>query len=100
MCKWGTDAPVALCRPREHSGRIVVMVDACIASQVQKLNDQGIWTLGCCCGHGKEHPHALIHSTSAEFARALGYQTEPYGEQSYKVRLVSSSEYKSTPKSE
>lgn len=29
-------------------------VDACIAPLVQMLNDYGIETLGCCCGHGKE----------------------------------------------
>lgn len=29
-------------------------VDACIAPIVQALNDAGILTAGCCCGHGKE----------------------------------------------
>jgi len=51
--KCGTDAVmVKLCKPREHSGRTIVPVDACIAPIVQALNDAGIETLGSCCGHG------------------------------------------------
>jgi hypothetical protein len=29
------------------------MVDACIAPLVQAMNDRGVHTLGCCCGHGE-----------------------------------------------
>lgn len=53
MCKWGTDKIVRLCKPRPVSGRTEIMVDACLADLVQALNDAGIETQGCCCGHGK-----------------------------------------------
>ena len=53
MCKWGTSQTVRLCSPLEVSGRTEISVDACIADVVQLLNDNGIKTLGSCCGHGK-----------------------------------------------
>lgn len=89
MCEHGTDMPVTLNHPREHSGRTVVMVDACIAEEVQALNDAGVWTLGCCCGHGKAEPEALIHHSAATLAEALGYQPEPYNTDCYRIVLRS-----------
>jgi hypothetical protein len=53
MCKWGTDKTVKLCKPMLVSGRTEIAVDDCIADLVQALNDAGIETIGCCCGHGK-----------------------------------------------
>lgn len=87
MCAWGTDAPVTLNRPREHSGRTIIAVDACIAAEVQALNDAGVWTLDCCCGHGKAPASALIHPESVDTARALGYNPQPYDGHSYEIRL-------------
>ncbi|WP_143083056.1 hypothetical protein [Salibacterium qingdaonense] len=73
-----------------------VRVDACIADEVQQLNDQGIVTLGCCCNHGtagqnvewenafgiwKSHadpPIALIRENSVRAAKKLGYNPYPY----------------------
>jgi len=60
MCKWGTDVEVKLCRPRKHSGLTTAKVDACIAPLVQMLNDYGIQTEGCCCGHGKKGTETSI----------------------------------------
>ena len=53
MCKWGTDAVVRLAVPMPVSGRTEIKVDACIAPLVQALNDAGIETVACCCGHGR-----------------------------------------------
>ncbi len=53
MCEWGTEKFVKLNRPRPVSGRLVIPVDACIAPLVQLLQDHGVRTIGCCCGHGK-----------------------------------------------
>jgi hypothetical protein len=80
MCAHGTVKMVKLNRPREVSGRTVVPVDACIADEVQALNDAGVHTLGSCCGHGEtdRFPHVLIHPDSTELAKALGYNPEPY----------------------
>jgi hypothetical protein len=73
-----------------------VKVDACIADEIQDLNDQGIITLGCCCGHGRageviewenafgrwkgyaDPPSVLIQEESVEEARRLGYRPYPY----------------------
>jgi len=53
MCKWGTDKDVLLMKQKLFSGRIETKVDACIAPLVQMLNNYGIETIACCCGHGK-----------------------------------------------
>ena len=53
MCKWGTDKNVLLMKQKLFSGRIEIKVDACIAPLIQMLNDYGIETIACCCGHGK-----------------------------------------------
>jgi len=36
-------------------------IDKCIAPIVQALNDGGIYTSGCCCGHGKTDGNILLH---------------------------------------
>ncbi|MGG1531397.1 hypothetical protein [Brevibacillus agri] len=74
----------------------MVKVDACIADEIQKLNDLGVVTLGCCCGHGKAGeivewenefgrwkgygtpPITLIREESVFVARELGYTPYPY----------------------
>jgi len=53
LCKFGTDRLVRLCKAKEISGREAVPVDECIAPLVQMLNDYGIETIACCCGHGQ-----------------------------------------------
>lgn len=52
MCQWGTDAVVRLAYRMPVSGRTEIAVDACLAPLVQMLNDYGVHTTGCCCGHG------------------------------------------------
>lgn len=53
MCKYGTNKDVFLMKVKPFSGRREIPVDACIAPLVQVLNDYGIETIACCCGHGK-----------------------------------------------
>ena len=65
MCKWGTYKDVKLAYPKECSGRTVVPVDSCIAKVIQKLNDEKIYTKGCCCGHGKSDPDIVIDSSGS-----------------------------------
>lgn len=77
MCQHGTVKMVKLNRPRPVSGRTEVPVDACIADEVQFLNDAGVWTLGSCCGHGSYPPHVIIAKESVELAKRLGYNPEP-----------------------
>ena len=52
MCQWGNDAIVRLAYRMPVSGRTEIAVDACLAPLVQMLNDYGVHTKGCCCGHG------------------------------------------------
>ena len=53
MCKWGQYKEIVLCKPNKFSKRTKVFVDYCIADVVQMLNDYGVQTTGCCCGHNK-----------------------------------------------
>lgn len=66
MCKWGKYKKVKLCKPRENSGRIKIYVDSCISKLVQELNNHGVHTEGCCCGHFKGDGEILINSDSFE----------------------------------
>jgi len=63
MCEWGNYKTVYVIR-RNHpdlpDGWYPVAVDACIADYVQEMNDKGIITVGCCCGHGKNIAHIEI----------------------------------------
>lgn len=40
-------------KQKSISRRKGIKVDACLAPLVQMLNDYGIETIACCCGHGK-----------------------------------------------
>jgi hypothetical protein len=93
MCKHGTYIDVEVIN--KQNGR-VVKIDACIADEIQTLNNLGVVTLGCCCGHGnagkiiewangfgewKGHdypPHTLIDQKSIEDVKELGYRPFPY----------------------
>ena len=74
MCKWGTEVMVTLCRPKLISGRLVVPVDECIAPLVQLLNDHGVRTIGCCCGHGKG-PGYINFEDAEGFAQEIPLET-------------------------
>ncbi len=94
MCKNGTLKDVLVINPSQN--RKQVKVDACIAEEVQQLNNEGIVTLGCCCGHGeagkiveiknasgtfKEYlqpPSTLLEERSVRKAKTLGYKPFPY----------------------
>ena len=59
MCNWGIDTIIKLAYPMPNSGRTEIGVDACIAPLIQILNNYGIHTVGCCCGHGKANGSVL-----------------------------------------
>lgn len=59
MCKWGTTVsrylPVSARRSHTGTARMKTTgIDSCIAPIVDALNNGGIPTEECCCGHGKE----------------------------------------------
>lgn len=94
MCLYGIYKWVDIINPNQTQKR--VSVDACIADEIQELNNKGIITLGSCCGHGRageiikwendfgtwnsyqNPPHVLIHANSVKDAKLLGYRPFPY----------------------
>jgi hypothetical protein len=38
----------------------IVRVDMCIAPLIEQLNDHGIKTLSCCCGHDRYEPTVIV----------------------------------------
>ena len=58
MCDWGETIPLWVLIPAElsytHQDKWAQKpVDKCLASIVRALNNAGIYTSSCCCGHGK-----------------------------------------------
>lgn len=58
MCTWGTDVRMDVPMPARvaHNGVAQIQtwgIDACIAPLVAALNAAGLYTVNCCCGHGK-----------------------------------------------
>ncbi len=51
-----------------------IKVDDCIAQEIVWLNSCGVRTEGCCCGHGKFNPEAMIKPSSKKRAIELGYE--------------------------
>ncbi|MFC7064001.1 hypothetical protein [Halobacillus seohaensis] len=93
MCLYGNYKRVKVISQQSNTE---VTVDACIADEIQSLNDRGVVTLGCCCGHGKagsiveyengygnwkahtDPPMALLEHQSVDLARELEYTPFPY----------------------
>jgi hypothetical protein len=66
VCKYGSEVFLYVPIPAHlsHTGKFRwdwKAVDYCIAPLVQALNDAGIYTAGCCCGHGREDGNIILH---------------------------------------
>lgn len=66
MCDWGDEVLIKVPIPAHlsHTGKMRwgrKGVDRCLAPIVTALNAAGIYTANCCCGHGKENPHIILH---------------------------------------
>ena len=58
--------------PSWVKGAPTILVDKCIADQIQCLWDAGIWTTCSCCGHNGEAPrHVVVSKDDADKAKAL-----------------------------
>lgn len=86
MCKHGTVKYIKLNKPRP-SGKQIVPVDACIANEVQMLNDKNVITYGCCCGHFERDPECLVDIKSKEILEQLGYELKCFDELHNKQRI-------------
>ena len=51
------ELPPEIATDRENRS---VCLDRCIADTIRHLWNNGIQTLGCCCGHNKEKPNVVI----------------------------------------
>jgi len=63
MCKKGNHVEMKV-RVDINGGVIIFRqqpIDSCIAPLVKALNDAGIYTASCCCGHGEELGHIWLH---------------------------------------
>ena len=68
MCKWDENTSMggeqvvldlpAFVRPDKE--KRTVSIDKCIVPVIEGLWDAGVYTLGCCCGHGKENPSVVL----------------------------------------
>ena len=57
-----------------------VNIDKCLVHEVIDLWEQGIRTIGSCCGHGKPHmqpPYIQVAPEFSEQMRELGYKERP-----------------------
>jgi hypothetical protein len=66
MCKWGNTIILMVPIPAYLSYTDKFRwdkkgIDSCIAPIVQALNNAGIYTSNCCCGHGKEDGEIFLH---------------------------------------
>ena len=53
-----------------------VGIDKCILKEMQYLWNQGIKTLGCCCGHKVQSGYIQVKKSSIEKMKELGYELE------------------------
>jgi hypothetical protein len=61
--------PVIVPAYLSHTGKAhakIVGVDACIADQVRRLNEEGRLTANCCCGHGRGPGSIILHDGTEE----------------------------------
>ena len=71
--EWGGDIPpVTLPRPAWSTREQGISIDKCIAQTIQMLWDNGVTTMGSCCGHNRESPTVILDANAdAEQAIAL-----------------------------
>lgn len=66
MCEHGNEIFLIVPIPANlsHTGKFrweTKAIDSCIATIVDALNKAGIYTAGCCCGHGRIDGNIILH---------------------------------------
>lgn len=51
-------------------------VDSCLVGEINRLNNQGIKTIGCCCGHGRRGGYIQVTPTDVDKMLEMGYEEE------------------------
>lgn len=70
-----------------------VSVDKCLVEEVNDLNQQGIRTVGCCCGHAKAQGYVQVDPKHCEKMLSMGYEQLPldkngFGQWSFKPKTA------------
>lgn len=73
--------------------KLGVPVDGCLVGEINRLNNQGIITIGCCCGHGKKQGFIQVTPTHIPKMLELGYEKRPldenvHGEWCFKPKTI------------
>jgi len=55
-------------------------VDSCLVKEINFLNNKGINTIGCCCGHGRNHGYIQVIPSHVCNMKNLGYEQLPIDE--------------------
>lgn len=55
-------------------------VDSCLFVEVNKLVEQGVKTIGCCCGHEKKEAYIQVAPEYIESMKKLDYEQLPLDE--------------------
>ena len=63
----------------ETDGKIICC-DKCLATEVKILNEIGIKTIGCCCGHGKLQGYIQVAPEYCDRMKEMGYIERPVDE--------------------
>ena len=50
-----------------------ICVDKCLVDEIKELNQLGIKTIGCCCGHGKSNGFIQVQKKYVSIMKELGY---------------------------
>lgn len=50
-----------------------ISCDRCLAFEIRMLNDMGIQTIGCCCGHGTEAGYIQVDPKCIDAMKRIGY---------------------------
>lgn len=86
MCAWGDSVDLLVPIPAHlsHTGKFrwdMKGVDRCLAPIVQALNNAGIYTANCCCGHGRGDGVIVLHDGRELVIREANMITERIREQ-------------------
>jgi len=76
MCEYGSDSSVRL-NGRSFAGGKAIRVDSCIAPVIQAIQDAGLRTSSCCCGHGRGASLIVWEDdagAAAKILRTAGYE--------------------------
>jgi hypothetical protein len=57
-----------------------ITVDYCLVPEINRLNNAGIKTIGCCCGHGRRVGYIQVDPLCLESMREHGYVELPIDE--------------------